>query len=327
MKSFLSKHIIVRFLDGKLSPEEEKELLSRKTVVSRMKQQWDSQKGDVSGFDRQKVLQQIESKIEAPAMPRRRTIRIAMWSAAASILILLGVGYFGFLHNSSPASEVKMLVYETRNKERLQVTLPDSTKVWLNAGSRLECPEVFEPGFRQVKLSGEAYFDVVRRVKQPFYVQTNKLRVSVLGTQFTVSDYQHDTSAETVLISGKVNVNVLSDSIKRAFELSPNEQLIFDGQQHATTIQTVAASQWAEWINGRLYFDNAELGFIINSLEHWYGKKIECSRELGALYRLTFTVRNESMEQTVRLMQSIAPISFRETTDGIFQVATTQQIQ
>ena len=79
MKLFLLKHIIVRFLDGKLSPEEESKLLNRKSVVSRMKQQWDSQSGDISTFDQERVLRQIESKIIAPPLYRADAPSSPLW--------------------------------------------------------------------------------------------------------------------------------------------------------------------------------------------------------------------------------------------------------
>jgi len=321
MKSFLSKHIIVRFLDGKLTPEEESGLLNRKSVVARMKQQWDSQSGDISMFDQELVLQKVDSRIFVRL--RRRTI-LAVASVAAGILLVMGIGFYLFHTETTPNYvEVKMLAYETLDKERIQVTLPDSTRVWLNAGSRIEYPEVFDAAARQVKLRGEAYFDVTRQEKQPFYVLTEKLQIQVLGTRFTASDYQNGKSAETVLISGKVNVSVLSDGNHRMYELLPNEQFLFDAQQQATTIQAVDASQMAEWINGRLIFDNAELGVVIGKLEHWYGKKIDCPRELGVLHRLSFTVRHESLTQVFELMQSIASVSFQPTENGYQVVAAS----
>ena len=328
MKSFLSKHIIVRFLNGRLSPEEERELLSRKSVIARMKQQWDSLQGDLSKFDRRQLFRRIESRIAGVrTVPRRRTILVWAASVAASILILATVGYRLFVtETASGHHEVAMLVYETQKRERLQVILPDSTKVWLNAGSRIEYPEVFGSEARWVTLNGEAYFDVTHRAKQPFYVRTHKLQIQVLGTQFTASDYQNESLAETTLISGKVHVEVLSGHAKRAFELFPNEQLLLDEQQQSTVIQTVDASLWSEWIHGRLHFDNAELGFIINKLGHWYGVDIACSRELVARHRLTFTIRNESLEQIVRLMQNIAPIRFQQT-GGRYQVVTSEPNQ
>jgi len=290
-----------------------------------MKQQWDSQSGDISTFDQERVLRQIESKINrASTISRRRAILSFVASIAASILLVTGIGYYLFHKRTTSGNDAaKTLVCETLNKERREVTLPDSSKVWLNAGSRIEYPEVFDQSARRVKLCGEAYFDVTHQPKRPFYVLTGNLQIQVFGTRFTVSDYQNGEFAETVLLSGKVKVSVLSDSNSRKFELRPNEQLLFDAKRHATTIRTVDASQMSDWINGKLSFDNAELGFIIEKLEHWYGQKINCRRELSSLYRLTFTVRQESLPQIIQLMETIAPIKFQQTQDGSYQVIAT----
>ena len=103
MKLFQLKHIIIRFLDGKLSPEEESELFNQKSVVSRMKQQWDSQSGDISTFDQERVLRQIESKINrASAISRRRAILSFVASIAASILLVTGIGYYLFHSEQHP---------------------------------------------------------------------------------------------------------------------------------------------------------------------------------------------------------------------------------
>lgn len=316
MKSSFSKHIITRSLSGKLLPGEEQELLNRKSVVSRMKQEWDLPGDDRQGFDRQKGWRRIKSEIQHESVPRRYMVTSRIWPVAASVLILLSIGYYWFSHGNKQDERVQTLAYETRNEERLFLTLPDSTKVWLNAGSRIEYPEKFSRDTRMVKLNGEAYFDVTHKMKQPFLVVTEKLQVHVLGTKFTVSDYQKESSAEAVLVSGKVNVTVVDDSLSRHFGLLPNEQLLFDKQQHVTTIQTVNAPEYAEWINGKLTFDNVELGYVIDRLERWYGRTIECSCDLRVSYRLTFTVRNESLEQIIQIMQSTIPVRFQQSCEN-----------
>ena len=325
MKSFLSKHI-VRFLDGDLSPEEEKELLESEPVVSQMKKQWDANRGDISNFDSERVFRKVEAKIDGgKIISQKRKVYLWAASVAASILILSTIGYrlLFFEPKTESDNDVMMLAFETQSKERIMLTLPDSTIVWLNAGSRIEYPEIFAQDVRQVTLTGEAYFDVTHQPNQPFYVQTGKLHVHVLGTQFTVSDYPDESSAEATLISGKVNVNVLNDSAKRTFELFPDEQLIVDEDQRSTVIQNVDASKYSGWIHGRLHFDNADLEHIISKLGHWFGVKFECRDEIAVLNRLTFTVRDESIEQIVRLMQTIAPISFIQEGDT-YKIVSTQ---
>ena len=312
----------MRFLDGELSPKEERELLNRKHVVSQMEQQWNSTEGNILEYDRKQIFRRIQART---IMARRR--RIVVWAAAvaASILILSTIGYrLSVSETSDEHRQTKTLAMETQSRERLQVILPDSTIVWLNAGSRIEYPEVFEQDVRQVTLSGEAYFDVAHKPKQPFFVKTDNLNIQVFGTKFTVSDYPNETSVEAALISGKISVDVINNGRKQSFELYPNEQLLHDRKSQATVVQKVDAQQLSEWINGRLNFDNAELGVIISKLGNWYGKNIECSGDLASRHHLTLTVRNESLEQIIKLMQSIAPISFEQTGSESYRVISTK---
>jgi transmembrane sensor len=87
-----------------------------------------------------------------------------------------------------------------------ELILPDGSRVWLNAGSRLIYPEFFADKNREVLLIGEAFFDVEHNEKQPFIVQTSDLRIKVLGTRFNVSAYPSDHVIETVLTHGRVSL-------------------------------------------------------------------------------------------------------------------------
>ncbi|MDR2037618.1 MAG: FecR domain-containing protein [Bacteroidales bacterium] len=257
---------------------------------------------------RQRIHKSIEGK------RNNSFVHIYLWAAAA-IVILFGIGYM--LNNLAGRTKpVQMISHETGNEERMRVLLPDSTVVLLNAGSRIEYPVVFDDKSREVKLSGEAYFDVKPQKEQPFVVLTGQLQINVLGTQFTVSDYQDATTAETVLISGKVNVRSANDSVS-VTNLVPDEQFLFNKENQDIVIQKIDASRYTTWVNGRLHFDNAELGYIINRLERWYGKKIECPEDLKTSYRLTFTVRNEDISQIFQLIQNALPVQFEQTEDKI----------
>ncbi|MDR2039722.1 MAG: FecR domain-containing protein [Bacteroidales bacterium] len=320
MKSFLSKNTIIRFLSGKMPYEEEQKFLDQEPVVNRMEQQWNDQKEDIGDFEQQKVWKKITARIYPnPRKGKVRTMMIRI-SAAACIILLAGLGYYRYQMGKDSTSQLKFIIAETSYEERRQVILPDSSIVWLNAGSRIEYPEEFLTGTRQVRLSGEAYFDVKQNKKQPFTVTTEKLQVHVLGTQFVVSDYSEDTMTETVLVDGKVAVNINKDSSGRLFELSPDESLTFDETKHSTNIRKINALQHCQWITGRLYFDNVELGDIIKQLERWYGKKVSCPENLGKYYRLTLTISDESWETIIQLMQSAAPIKFRKTGNNSFKI-------
>src|SRR5690554_3852096 len=100
-----------------------------------------------------------------------------------------------------------------------EIILPDGSRVFLNAGSRLVYPDFFAEKTREVFLLGEAFFDVKHNKKQPFVVQTTDIRIRVLGTEFNISAYPSDNTIETVLARGKVRlepnkVGILTETVE-----------------------------------------------------------------------------------------------------------------
>lgn len=100
---------------------------------------------------------------------------------------------------------VNMTEYSTSNGEIRRVTLPDSSKVILNAGSVLICPERFGAGGREVYLSGEAVFDVTGDTGRAFVVKTSNLNVKVHGTRFNVSAYSDSRLVSATLCRGSIS--------------------------------------------------------------------------------------------------------------------------
>ena len=92
---------------------------------------------------------------------------------------------------------------------RRQLTLPDGTKVWLNAGSRLSYDsDMLRKDIRAVSLSGEAFFDVAKDKNHCFIIHTDKIAIRVLGTSFNVKAYPRDKITETTLMAGSVELTV-----------------------------------------------------------------------------------------------------------------------
>jgi ferric-dicitrate binding protein FerR (iron transport regulator) len=278
-----------------------------KKVVQRFKD------GAVDRFP-QKEQAALWNRIEKSISPGKgRVLFFSFFSAAAGIILLLGVGYLWKNISASNNAATDWLVCSTGNEERIQVVLSDSSVVWVNAGSRLEYPARFAPDARNVKLDGEAYFDIRMEKNKPFTVLTNRIQVRVTGTAFTISDYADAGTTETVLVSGKVNVQVPNGDNYRNVKLLPDQQFILDNTNGHIRINDIEATKHAEWINGRLSFENATLGHIISRLERWYGVRFDCPDELQNSYQLTFTVRNESLPQIMQLVQNIAPVRFEQT--------------
>lgn len=150
--------------------------------------------------------------------------------------------------------------------ESFSVTLPDGSRVWVNALSSLKFPSSFEGmSDRTVEVAGEAYFEVARDSLHPFRVITQHQTIVVTGTTFNVCAYTHETS-RTTLCSGSVSVSTISGEEIR---LSPGEQLTVTSSGKAE-VARVNTDVYTAWIRGEYYFDNQTLDEVFTVLAKWF---------------------------------------------------------
>ena len=86
------------------------------------------------------------------------------------------------------------------------LVLSDGTRVWMNSDSHLKYPIMFAGDKREVILSGEAYFDVVKDESAPFIVKTESGKIEVLGTEFNIKCYSDESALVTTLVNGKSEI-------------------------------------------------------------------------------------------------------------------------
>ena len=159
-----------------------------------------------------------------------RSIGVELVKIAAVILLVLGIQYGWEFRQSEQDMEERPL-YQTLYVpagQRAELTLPDSTKVWLNAHSKLVYPLSFQKDTRSVELSGEAYFEVRRNEKVPFVVKTSKVDVKVLGTEFNVSAYEEEADFEVALLKGSVLLE--SSRLREPHSMKPGEMVYETGR-------------------------------------------------------------------------------------------------
>ncbi|NGM60841.1 DUF4974 domain-containing protein [Sphingobacterium sp. SGG-5] len=146
-----------------------------------------------------------------------------------------------------------------------QLTLPDGSKVWLNAVSSITYPTRFESSQRLVKLQGEAFFDVAEDKTKPFIVESNDQRITVTGTTFNVEAYGDQRATNTTLVSGSVHIN--SNNGHRIV-LEPGQTAIL----HDNGFKSLPADIQAVtgWVKGEFVFHYSTLADILPQLERWY---------------------------------------------------------
>ncbi|MEO8962652.1 MAG: FecR family protein [Ginsengibacter sp.] len=191
-----------------------------------------------------------------------------------------------------------------------QVTFTDGTKVWLNAASSIRFPVVFTGKYREVDITGEAYFEVSKNRAMPFKVKANNSEIEVLGTHFNVNAYDDEAAEKTTLLEGKVKVYALDSQKQSSQFLKPGAQATInkDGKiiikDHADTEEAVA------WMNGFFQFKSADLKTILRQISRWYDVSIEYKENSDMRFTGQLT-RNENVSQVLKELALTLEVHFK----------------
>jgi Fe2+-dicitrate sensor, membrane component len=151
-----------------------------------------------------------------------------------------------------------------------QLTLPDGTRVWLNAASSITYPTAFTGKNRTVKITGEAYFEVTKNTRQPFIVSTEGMEITVMGTRFNVNCYGDEPGLKTTLLSGSVRIA----SGGRARVLTPGQQARVD-ETGAIKVSNADIEADMAWKNGYFYFRGKSIAEIMRQAARWYNVDVK----------------------------------------------------
>lgn len=231
-------------------------------------------------------------------------------AAALFIPLLL---YSTFYSSSSP----KKIDYNSLtevvvpNGVRSKITLPDGSTVWLNSGSKLQYPVNFNEKSRNVKLLGEAFFEVKKNPLCPFKVEMGKISVVVKGTSFSCMAYPEEKIIETTVLTGRVGM-VSKGKTENEFEvLTPNAQVTYNKENNTYVKKVVDASRYIAWRNGKLVFNDEPFAQVVRKINNWFNVKIEIQDKELLDYKYKATFEDESLYQILELLKMTAPIQYR----------------
>jgi transmembrane sensor len=169
--------------------------------------------------------------------------------------------------NTDPSDEINTLT--TAKGETYILTLPDKSKVWMNAASSLTyTTSLIEHGQRRVKMSGEAYFEISKDKAHPFIVESGDQQVEVLGTHFNVNAYNDETVIRTTLLEGSVKLS--EKGISKM--LAPGKQAI--NQAGEIKIQDANTALVTAWKNNKFIFDRLNIHEIMRMVSRWYNVEV-----------------------------------------------------
>lgn len=195
-----------------------------------------------------------------------------------------------------------------------QLVLPDGSIAYINSGSRLDFPTIFEGDTREVTLSGEAYFQVAHDQERPFIVNSPDFQVTVTGTAFNVYNYPDDV-AETTLVNGRVMVS--SDS-HQTVSLKPGQQARIIAGADRMDIRDVDTGLYTSWVHGLFRFKDMRLMDLAKRMERWYDVEIIFADDSIGEMRLTGAMEKEkAFESLVWLIEKSTSVSFKVTDNHV----------
>ena len=185
-----------------------------------------------------------------------------------------------------------------------QLHLPDGTKVWLNAQTRVLFPNKFPQSRREIFVEGEIYIEVAPDATRPFVVKTKQNDIQVLGTRFDVRTTETGVT-QVALVSGKVAVT--NHTQKKEVLLLPDQLLEISDRDY--TISEVDAQKLIAWKSGIYSYEAELLDKILEDLARYYGVQLAFRQRGHTRYTGKLTV-SQSFDNLLEGLKNIAPITY-----------------
>ena len=187
------------------------------------------------------------------------------------------------------------------------ITLPDGTRVWLNAASSLKFPTVFSTAKREVELTGEAYLDVAKDKEHPFEVKIRNTYVTVHGTEFNIMGYEDEDRIVTTLVEGSVQVSTPGNAPQL---LAAGDHAVVKNDSDNFYIEKADVEEETAWKNGRTYFNGANIRQIMRQVARWYDVDVQYK---GNVVNMDFTCtvsRKDQLSKLLNLLELTGAVHF-----------------
>ena len=325
--SNLSEDIINKYLTGQCSEEElvevnawMKESEENARQLFRMEEIYHLGKFNQYA-DRQQMARaekQLYKKLDEEKRKQNKILRMHRWmkyAAMIAVILVIGGGSGYWLYQNG--NNQHMMVAVANEGIVKEINLPDGTKVWLNNSATLKYPREFSEKARNVYLDGEAYFEVTKNRHKPFTVQSDAMRVRVLGTTFNFKCDKNYRIAEVTLIEGEIEVK--GNKEEGQIILAPGQRAELNKNNGRLTVKQVDAKMDAVWHDNLIPFQKADIFTISKALERFYDIKIILSPDMRADKTYSGVLKKKStIESVLKSLQNSISIDYKIVGNNIF---------
>lgn len=329
----LNEEIIAKFLMGQCSEEELirvnawiKESDENARTLFRLEAAYHLGKESYVSDEKKinRAEKRLNKRLASEETKPNKQLQIHLWTRYAAIIVLVlltstGIGYW-FYDNRTDSD---LIVATGSENDVTEILLPDGTKVWLNQAATLKYPREFSEKVRNVYLDGEAYFEVTKNHSKPFIVQSEAMRVRVLGTTFNFKCDKSHQSAEATLIEGEIEVK--GNNEEGMIILSPGQKAELSRTSKRLTVKQVDARLDAVWHNNLIPFEKADIYTIVQTLERFYHVKIILAPDIKIDNTYSGVLKKkDSIESVLKSLKNSIPIDYKIVGNSIFIAAQGQ---
>lgn len=349
--------LLAKYLSGNTDSEEDKKIKSwlesseenRKNYEA-IKKLWDTsgeiiarQKWHASyeKEDYKKVLEVTgipgDSKDEQTSKSRNSKIKylnrkndFSLFVRIAAVLTVIIIG--GYLLNivlsdhTYETVEAEQQVFNEIYTERGQsanLSLDDGTEIQLGKESSIQFKT--DKKSRQVKLNGEAYFEVKEDPRRPFSIQTSDATVRVLGTDFNIRAYDDEDDVQVAVVNGRVSFKAETEQhyadTPEEIRLNAGEVGIYDRRSRVVNrVEVDNQDHFLSWKRNRLIFEDAELNEVIAKLERWYDVNFELEDRGLSDLRLTANLDARDLDSVLEVVGTTLPIDFKRESNRTIMI-------
>ncbi len=275
-------------------------------------------------FSQEQTFQKVKNQIKTHPKSKKRVLKrygnILVIAASVILAFVFGV-LVDELRDSKPVTEI--ITYSevfAPLGAKSKVVLPDSSVVWLNAGSKIVYSSDFNKHERNVSLEGEGYFQVAKNKTIPFVVDAFGLLVEAVGTEFNIEAYGEEQTIKTTMVEGKVKLGHTTEKIaenvflnpryKATFYKNSDSDMLASGQPRLVISPNVDPLPLISWKDDRYIFKSELLKDLAVKLGRKYNFTFLFEAEAVKNYRFTGTLEDETLQQVMEVIKITSPISY-----------------